>query len=472
MTLQAKQAMPNQPEKIGQVINNTTSAAKTVTSASRKSDLPTCMGGNRDDWRNHFLAAVRKTMNRRILDTRVQHRQRYSRFAGVLSTMVMLIGFSLLTATVVSAKTITVTGTGDTIAVDGVITLREAMTAANSNSASGDAPAGDPGLDTIKFNIPGAGVHTITLSSKLPSMSDVMVIDGTSQPGFAGIPLIEINGNNVLGNGFFLTAGSSSIKSLIINHFDGSGIILAGDGNTVVGNYIGTNAAGTAAVANTGDGILIGSSNNIIGGSGSNRNVISGNGSEGIGISGPAANGNSVRGNYIGTNAAGTAAIANGSFGIRVFTNNNEIGGAFSGNVISGNGRGVSLESSGTGNIVSGNFIGTNATGTGAIGNQEGISIGGANNTIGGLVAGTRNIISGNVGNGITLTGNQATGNFIQGNYIGTNPSGTAAVANGSYGIRIMTCTNNLIGGTTAAARNVISGNGRGVSLEFGASSN
>src|SRR5262249_24269481 len=431
----ANNAGPNELEKTEQP----DSAASSFVSRTR--DVSSFNYGYGDDWRAYFSAAVLRTLKRRQMALNAQHQRRYSRYAGVLSTMFVLIGLCVLTARVASAKTITVTGTGDTIAVDGVITLREAMTAANSNAASGDAPAGDPGLDTIKFNIPGGGVHTITLSSKLPAVSDVIVIDGTSQPGFAGIPLIEINGNNISGNGFFINGGSSSIKSLIINHFDGSGIILGGDGNTVVGNYIGTNAAGTAAIANTGDGILIGSSNNIIGGSGNNRNVISGNGSEGIGISGPAANGNSVRGNYIGTNAAGTAAIANGSFGIRVFTSNNEIGGAFFGNVISGNGRGVSLETPGTGNIVSGNFIATNATGTSAIGNsQEGVIIGGSNNTIGGLAAGTRNVISGNAGNGITLTGNQATGNFIQGNYIGTNPSGTAAVANGSYGIRIMTC--------------------------------
>ena len=471
MTLPAKQAMPNQPENIGQVFNSTATAAKTATSASRKSDLPTCMGGDRNDWHNHFLAAVRKTMNRRIRDMRVQHRQRYSRFAGVLSTMVMLIGFSLLTTTVASAKTITVTGTGDTIAVDGVITLREAMTAANFNSASGDAPAGDPGLDTIKFNIPGAGVHTITLTSQLPAMNDVIIIDGTSQPGFAGIPLIEINGNNVSGTGFYINGGSSAIKSLIINHFDGRGIILAGgDGNAILGNYIGTNAAGTAAIPNTWDGILIGSSNNVIGGSGGNRNVISGNG-DGIVISGDA-NTNFIRGNYIGTNAAGTAAIGNGSFGVRVFTSNNEIGGVGLGNVISGNGRGVSLESPGTGNIVSGNFIGTNATGTSAIPNlQDGVSLGAANNTIGGVLAGQRNIISGNTTNGVIFSA-QATGNFVQGNYIGTNAAGTAAIANGSYGIRILDATNNLIGGTTAAARNIISGNSRGVAVGGTASSN
>ena len=68
--------------------------------------------------------------------------------------------------------TITVTGTGDTIAVDGVVTLREAITAANTNAASGDAQAGEAGLDTIAFNIPGTGVQTIRLATDLPTITD------------------------------------------------------------------------------------------------------------------------------------------------------------------------------------------------------------------------------------------------------------------------------------------------------------
>src|SRR5437588_2872082 len=86
--------------------------------------------------------------------------------------------------------TITVTGTGDTIANDGIVTLREAITAANTNAASGDAPAGNAGLDTIAFNIPGAGPHTISLTSALPDITDAVLINGQTEPGFAGTPLI------------------------------------------------------------------------------------------------------------------------------------------------------------------------------------------------------------------------------------------------------------------------------------------
>src|SRR5262245_31736785 len=70
---------------------------------------------------------------------------------------------------------ITVTDVGDTIAPDGVVTLREAITAANTNAPSGDAPAGDPGLDTIKFNIGGV-VQTIHLTNELPEVTEPITI--------------------------------------------------------------------------------------------------------------------------------------------------------------------------------------------------------------------------------------------------------------------------------------------------------
>src|SRR5262245_37434236 len=81
--------------------------------------------------------------------------------------------------------TITVTSVDDSIALDGFVTLREAITAANTNAASGDAPAGDGGLDIIKFNIAGAPgtVHTIQPNIALPAITEPIVIDGYSQLG-------------------------------------------------------------------------------------------------------------------------------------------------------------------------------------------------------------------------------------------------------------------------------------------------
>ena len=103
---------------------------------------------------------------------------------------------------------LTVTSVDDSIAIDGFVTLREALTAANTNAVSGDAPAGDAGLDTIKFNIAGAPgtVHTIKPMSTLPMISDAVAIDGYSQlsaspntlaDGDNAFLAIQLDGSNV-----------------------------------------------------------------------------------------------------------------------------------------------------------------------------------------------------------------------------------------------------------------------------------
>src|SRR5262249_47382872 len=156
--------------------------------------------------------------------------------------------------------------------------------------------------------------------------------------------------------------------------------------NTVLGNYIGLNAAGTAAVPNasfqqgrSGIWILNGATGNTIGGLNSgDANVISGNASNGVHIQDPATTNNLVIGNHIGTNPAGTSAIANTLDGILIDqgANNNTIGGnvAGAGNVISGNALfGLEIAGGGTNsNWVAGNYIGTNAAGTAVIGNAGG----------------------------------------------------------------------------------------------------
>ncbi len=243
----------------------------------------------------------------------------------------------------------------------------------------------------------------------------------------------------------------------------------------VAGNLIGTNAAGTAALAGV-YGIYLSGDNNTIGGTtAAARNVISGNTSDGININAAGNADNLIAGNYIGTNAAGTAAIANTGNGIAITSSSGDtIGGTAAGahNVISGNsGNGVLLYSSG--NLVAGNFIGTNAAGTAALGNgSDGIFINSApSNTIGGTTAAARNIISGNgspatfgisASRGVELDGAGATGDVIEGNYIGTDVTGTMALGNGGDGISLVTAgIGNTIGGTTAGAGNVIAGNGR-----------
>ncbi|HAZ47374.1 MAG TPA: hypothetical protein DCZ55_23690, partial [Cyanobacteria bacterium UBA11371] len=340
--------------------------------------------------------------------------------------------------------------------------LRQAILNANA----------DPGTEAIAFNIAGGGVKTISPTSALPTITDAVIIDGTTQPGFSNTPLIELNGSNAGANtiGLKIAAGNSTVRGLVINRFLWDGIELSGGGNNLIeGNFIGTNAAGIAAAGNH-SGIFIsdGSTNNTIGGTtAASRNVISGN-LFGVSIFTDA---NKVQGNYIGTDVTGTLDVGNSADGVTITgylvigpggeriisASNNLIGGTTPGarNIISGNNHnGVGIDQRGaTNNQVIGNYIGTDVTGTLDLGNSSsGVEIQYApNNTIGGTKAGERNVISGNNVYGIWITGNAATGNKVQGNYIGTNAVGTSAVGN-SRGVNIY-AANNIVGG------NVISGN-------------
>ena len=196
--------------------------------------------------------------------------------------------------------------------------------------------ANDPGpRDTITFNIPGAGVHTIrpTTVNGLPSLNQPVVIDATTQPGYSGTPLIEISGENAgLVSGLVINAGNTVIRGLAINRFQIHGIsVPAGTGNIIEANVIGTNPAGTSALPNAGSGIDIRAGSHRVGGStAAARNVISGNQLHGIEISGNTANGNQVLGNCIGTNVAGTAALGNTLVGVEINqgASNNSIGGS------------------------------------------------------------------------------------------------------------------------------------------------
>ena len=229
------------------------------------------------------------------------------------------------------------------------------------------------GPDMIVFNIPGAGVQTINLLIALPEITDSVVVDATTQPGYAGTPLIELNGAQTNSNsaGFRISAGGTTIRGFSICRFDWGILLLGAGSNVIQGNYIGVDPTGTLSRSN-GSGISIfNSSNNLIGGTSSAaRNVISGNGSNGVGVSGQ---GNQIQGNFIGTNASGSAAVPNGINGIDVGgsaqANNNIIGGtaAGAGNLISGNQRGISC--GGAGNVIQGNLIGLDATGARSLGN-------------------------------------------------------------------------------------------------------
>jgi hypothetical protein len=338
--------------------------------------------------------------------------------------------------------------------------LRQAILDANAN----------PGTDTISFQIlPDNGLQTIKPFSALPTITDPVVIDATSQSCLACAgPAIQLDGTSAGAgvSGLEITAGSSTVRGLEVTGWSNRGIELeTGDSNLVVGNYVGTD--GSQPLANGGAGIIVygGSTDNTVGGTvASDRNVVSGN-DKGVVIVGSATTGNLVEGNNIGTNAAGSGAIGNGKDGVLVVNgaNNNTIGGTApgAGNLTSGNGEaGVDLTASNL-NTVEGNYIGTDASGTVAVGNQKGVGIGGGspNNLVGGTVAGARNVISGNVHRGVVIGASGTSGNLLEGNYIGTDATGSGALANGFDGILIFnTATNNMIG-TAAGVRNVISAN-------------
>ena len=360
------------------------------------------------------------------------------------------------------AATFTVTNTNDS----GPGSLRQAILDANAN----------PGTDTVAFNIPGAGPHAIQPGSALPMITDPVIIDGTTEPDFAGVPVIELDGNNAgfAAVGLHITAGSTTVRALVINRHEASEIILETNGaNTIEGCFIGTDVTGTLARGGvTGDGVRIRSANNTIGGTtAAARNVISGNPTGGVNISGSDlidASGNRVEGNFIGTNVFGTGAVPGQSIGVQIFmADNNTIGGtsAAARNVISGNGGGVNIGGSqgqGTGNKVQGNFIGTDVSGTSALGNSAyGISVSSNNNVMGGTATGAGNLISANSTDGVKVSVQGTSGNLVQGNLIGTDITGMVAMGNGAMGVRLDSGVHdNTIGGATAGAANVIAHNG------------
>jgi hypothetical protein len=373
------------------------------------------------------------------------------------------------------AATITVTGTGDTIAVDNLVTLREAITSANNNASintdvSNQVP-GTYGTDTINFNIPGAGVHTINVTSTLPAIIGPVTINGYSQPGASNntlangdnaVLLVELNGAGAGAGtagvgiaGLTLAGGSTSstIQGLVINRFSGDGILVQSASNFIAGNFIGTNPAGTAALGNANTSFslavplragvyLQNASLNTIGGTTpASRNVISGNVLDNIHIFGSVSgSGSKVQGNFIGVGANGTSILSlNGFWGIEVqgpSAFSTMIGGtvAAARNVVGGNGDGIEIDDGAHDNSVQGNFVGVGADGVTAAGNRlHGIALrdlagsSGVNgNLIGGTTAGAGNVIENNGSAGVAIFGDptvvpQNINNPILGNSIFNN---------------------------------------------------
>jgi hypothetical protein len=244
--------------------------------------------------------------------------------------------------------------------------------------------AAAPGIDAVGFDIPVTdtnyghntiGVWTIVLTQTLPSTIET-IVDGTTQATNYGSetnpygPEIEISGENLVGQNSWLIRSDNTIKGLAINRCTGGYALWVydGDDNTMVGNYIGTDAEGSSAVtagAGFWGGILLGdgAENNIIGGStADDRNIISGMG-DGIRVYQISKNtsGNVIEGNYIGTDRTGTQPLGNEACGIFIYdgAHNNTVG---PDNVIAHNGwHGVWMDGlDSNGNTITRNYIHTN----------------------------------------------------------------------------------------------------------------
>jgi parallel beta-helix repeat protein len=326
--------------------------------------------------------------------------------------------------------------------------LRDALT--QSNTAVG--------IDTIAFNISSSS-KVIHLASGLPDLWDPGIMDGTTQPGYAGKPLVQIDGSAAgAGTTGMKMWGGSTIKAMSITGFGGGAIDMFNrgfGGNTVSASWIGLDLNGVAAGNNASGVGVWNTANNVIGGPNvSDRNVISSSkGALGVLIQGSSATNNLIQNNYIGTDPTGTAARPNATNGIGVQDGPNT---KILNNLVSGNANDgiIILNANATASVVQGNIVGLNAAGTAALANQwYGIEVQSANNTIGGATAAQRNIFSGNGQSGVVLFQGGATGNQIQGNYIGTDITGNVDRGNVYQGIAISGANSNTIKG------NLISGN-------------
>lgn len=356
----------------------------------------------------------------------------------------------VLSAAPAAATTFTVVNTNDS----GAGSLRDAIVAANADFS---------GPHRIEFNIPGVGVHTIHLFSKLDAINNTVAIDGTTQPGYnpsAAAPLIEIDGTSST-IAVVIFAPNSSVRGIIFNHFPQSALELFADGCSVSACYIGTNATGTAAAPNGIVGVYVSGTGVVVGGRLTHEgNIISGS------LIGVAFTNSSDRdtliGNYIGTDVTGTTAIPNSQYGVST-------GGAthlvIDQNVISGNTLdGIHVDGSvpdlSYGVRIYRNLIGTDATGRNKLPNHgNGVQLSAWYATVG--EHGRGNTISGNDGYGINVDGSLSANNWIQGNRIGVSADAVSPLGNGQGGIFLNSSQGNTIGYShDDGSGNLIGGNG------------
>ena len=313
-------------------------------------------------------------------------------------------------------------GTGGCNATE--CTLREAITAANASSTVDD---------TIEFDITtgSSTVKTISPTSQLPAITDTVTIDGYTQDGAepndaitnanSAVLKIELDGTSAGVSAFGLAvsgagAAGTTIKGLVINRFGDDGVFVSPDApnTTIEGNFIGTNAAGTSALGNGSDGVTLLSSGNVIGGpANAAQNIISGNGANGVAVKQSDAAGNTISNNHIGTDKNAEEDLGNSESGVLVED--------ASDNTLGGNG----------------------ATGAGNGANGEG------------------NIISGNDQHGVEIIGVDAAGARVLGNFIGLNRNGAGSsdIGNTLDGVLVSSTPRVEIGGMEEGQGNTISDN-------------
>ncbi len=285
-------------------------------------------------------------------------------------------------------------------------TLREAIDAANAHA--GGAP------DTIAFAIPGSGPHVIVAGSNLPDITDGVVVDGTTQPGYAGTPVVEVRGPGGSSQAFFGAAEAVTIRALSITGW-GTGVMLLGSGG-VESSWFGVEPAGGLR-ANT-LGVAL----------------------EGTGAS---VTGSRIAGGLCGVLVTGTQTAACGAANSDAQAGSgNTIGGDEStgaGNRIYGfQSAGVFVSGAGTGNLVQGNVIGVDPEGT-PNGASNGVYVNDSPGTVVGADAGPRDLfvlnpdlgnvvagISGGEGDHGIFVGGSSAGTRIAANAVGTDRAGTA----------------------------------------------
>ena len=292
----------------------------------------------------------------------------------------IVLNLILILTAAAQADTYTVNTTADTSVAGGCSTaspcsLRDAITAANLN----------PGADRIGFNIPagmadpGHGKYTITPNATgLPSVTDSVSIDATTQPGFGNEPLVELSGSGGSQVGLYLINHSSSVvRGFVINGFESTdtfpiGLFVSGGGSHIVaGNWFGTDATGLLSSPNSFSVAVLESDYNRFGGETQvDRNIISGNTHpdpdvQYFGILLLSANHNAIEGNWLGLDKTGLTALPNNGEAIFIVSSDyNTVGGSETkGNVVSATlvQQAVQVQN-GSYNTVSYNCFGTDRT--------------------------------------------------------------------------------------------------------------